>query len=199
MLEPRQLTDSQKQFVRSMLTLDSGSWATVGVSYLESFRSGSNVAVSKDSPRIAIQPGASDRDSDSVPQSEELVRLIESCKTHFWSDDAEPWFQRLSEANFRNAPELKGSAKRLQTWFSSRAKIVELANTMGQQSLASKIKTMATMSASELAAVKTEIAKQRPRWFLGGYRKQASRIKSLQPEVYALDPAWFDDLIANRP
>jgi len=199
MLEPKRLTDSEKQFVCSMLTLDSGAWATIGVSHLKSFRSGTDLEGSNDSIGIVIQQSSSDQDRACAPQSEELLRLIESCKTHFWSDDAESWFQRLSEANFINAPELKGIAKRLQAWFSTRAKIVELANSMGKKSLASKMKNMATMSASEIAAVKMEIAKYRSRWFVGGYRKQAVRIRSLQPEVYALDAEWFDELIANRP
>lgn len=199
MLEPRRLTDSEKQFVCSMLTLDSGAWATIGVSHLKSFRSGTDFEGSNDSNGIVIQQSSSDQDRECAPQSEELLRLVESCKTHFWSDGAESWFQRLSEANFINAPELKGIAKRLQAWFSTRAKIVELANSMGKKSLASKMKNMATMSASEIAAVKMEIAKYRSRWFVGGYRKQAVRIRSLQPEVYALDPDWFDELIVNRP
>lgn len=199
MLEPRRLTDSEKQFVCSMLTLDSGAWATIGVSHLKSFRSGTDFEGSNDSNGIVIQQSSSDQDRECAPQSEELLRLVESCRTHFWSDGAESWFQRLSEANFINAPELKGIAKRLQAWFSTRAKIVELANSMGKKSLASKMKNMATMSASEIAAVKMEIAKYRSRWFIGGYRKQAVRIRSLQPEVYALDPDWFDELIVNRP
>jgi hypothetical protein len=101
---------------------------------------------------------------------------------------------KLQEANFEKFPELKPAAQRIHRWYRVRPELLQLVDKMGNDSLAGKLQLMATMSAREIAILKANISHQRPRWFGPNYRKQAKRIKREFPEVYGLDPTWFDEL-----
>jgi hypothetical protein len=101
---------------------------------------------------------------------------------------------KLQAVDIEKFPELQSAAQRILRWYQVRRELLELVQKMGKDSLAGKLQLMATMSAREIAFLKMSIFQQEPRWFGPNYRKQARRIKGQYPQVYALDPDWFDEL-----
>jgi len=182
MAEPKRLDDRQEQFLRTMLTLEPEQWATVGLGELGSFRQRSEPEATKQVPR-----------QDQM-QAHEFLQLLDSCKKNFWQDHSEESMTKLREASVEKYPELKAAADRIQRWYHVRPELQELAKKMGKDSLAGKLQLMATMSAREIAILKAKITQQSRIWFGPNYRKQAMRIKRQHPEIYALDPEWFDEL-----
>jgi hypothetical protein len=182
MADPQRLDDRQEMFLRAMLRLEPSQWATEGICQLESFRKTSGPSAAR-----PVEP-------PSQTEIEEILQLLELCKKNFWHDSSEPWVIKLQEANFEKFPELKPAAQRIHRWYRVRPELLQLVDKMGNDSLAGKLQLMATMSAREMAILKANISHQRPRWFGPNYRKQAKRIKREFPEVYGLDPKWFDEL-----
>lgn len=182
MAEPKRLDDRQEQFLRTMLTLEPEQWATEALGELASFRQSSEPEATKQAPQ-----------QDQM-QAHEFLQLLDSCKKNFWQDHSEESMSKLREANIGNHPELKAAADRILRWYRARPELLELAKKMGKDSLAGKLQLMATMTAREIAILKAKISQQSPKWFGPNYRKEAKRVKRLHPEIYALDPEWFDEL-----
>jgi hypothetical protein len=182
MAEPHRLDDRQQQFLRTMLTLEPNQWATEGLAQLGAFRH----ATEPISEKQAEPP--------SQRQAQEILELLDSCKKVFWQDLSDSCMTKLQAVDIEKFPELQSAAQRILRWYQVRRELLELVQKMGKDSLAGKLQLMATMSAREIAFLKMSIFQQEPRWFGPNYRKQARRIKRQYPQVYALDPDWFDEL-----
>lgn len=180
------LTDDQQQYLRSMLALDPNQWGSAGLRQRDAFLHPSGP-----------HPLASNTLEPAI-ESQALVELIDACLKEFWSPDMPALMERLKLTTFRKAPELQAIAQRLQRWYAVRDQLQGLVAKMGINSLASNLREMATMSARELANAKSNVTRRQREWLGGGYRRQAKRIKAQHPDIYALDPEWFDELIAFR-
>lgn len=189
------LTDDQQQYLRSMLALEPNQWASVGLRERNAFLHPSAL------PSLTPIPLAVDEAQDAESRSAEsqaVIELINACLKEFWSPEAPALMERLRLTTYEKAPELQAIAQRLLSWYPVRDLIRALVTKMGYNSLASELRNMATMSARELANAKSEATKRQREWLGGGYRRQAKRIKAQHPDIYALDPEWFDELIAFR-
>lgn len=186
---PSQLTEPQQRYLRSMLMLHSGQWASVGLSQRQAFL---QQAVTETG--TASEPSTACEAGNSM-ESQELIALIHACLNSFWDADSEPLMKKLESAAFQKAPEWKAMAERLQAWYPVRDQLRELAGKMGRKSLGAMMCDMATMSARGIAEWKNQVTYQRRGWFAGSFRSQAKLIKDQYPRVYALDPAWFEQWI----
>jgi len=182
MAEPRRLDERQEQFLRSMLRLEPSQWASDGLGQLESFRHTPESITAKHA------------EPPSHKEAQEILQLLDTCKKNFWQDRSESWMTKLQAVNFDRFPELQAAAQRIHRWYLVRSELIELAKKMGKDSLAGKLQLMATMSAREIAFLKASISQEEFKWFGPNYRKQSRRIKREYPQVYALDPDWFDEL-----
>ncbi len=192
---PSPLTDPQQRYVRSMLMLDSGQWASVGLSQRRAFLQQADTTSSDSDPPNLFSEMHTSSEGESAMDSEELVALIQLCLNSFWDTDAEPWMLKLGSVTFQKAPEWKAVAERLQAWYPVRDQLRELADQMGRKSLGAMMRDMATMSARGIAELKNHVTFRRRGWFAGSMRRQAKQIKDQYPRVYALDPTWFEQWI----
>ena len=182
MVDHPELDDRQQRFLRAMLRLDPSRWAWDVIAELEVFR---NISEQRDS-------------SHTVPPThyeiKEILDLFINCRRYFWKGLADPWIDKLRTRNFDKFPELQPAAQRLLRWYRVQPQLLQLAKKMSKDSLAAKLMAMATMSAREIASLKVELFERKPKWFGPNYRRQAKWIKRNYPELYALDPEWFDEL-----
>jgi hypothetical protein len=192
---PSPLAEPEKQYLRSMLMLDPDQWASAGLSQRRVFLRQADPDSRQTEP-TKVANSLSGTEPAAV--SQELIALLSACVHSFWSEDSERLLHRLKNTSFQNAPELKAVAERLQAWHPVRDQIQELASKMGDKSLGSMLRDMATMSARGIAEFKNHVDYQRRRWFGTSFRSQAQLIKDRYPSVYALDSAWFEQWIGSK-
>jgi hypothetical protein len=178
------LNDRVQQYLRSMLTLESKDWGSQGPPLRQAF-------VSQSTPASA---GLDSETSPSEPAP--LIRLIADCRSQFWRPDSIRLFEELDAHMFERAPELAQVAVRLSSWFRVRDQLQMLLSQMGAKSLAHALHDMATMTAREISISKAGVASRLQKGKARDTVRQAKRIRAEFPNVYSLDPEWFDELIA---
>jgi hypothetical protein len=180
--------DALDEYLRGMVMLEPAEWGAKGLPKREAWL--------RQASRLDGSPSATPPLDDREPASVELLmQSIRTLQERFWSEDSQADLDRLKSYSFANAPELAQVAHRMEAWHRVRPALNQLLLKLGEKSLAPSLLRMATMTSRELAAAKVTLSHGQDAWNAWRFRWQARRIRTQFPDIYALDPEWFEALM----